>query len=194
MNSHDLDRCYSSPNSTDYSESSSLARFALALHFASGSDAPRILDLGCGNAQLLDFAVRNEFEIAFYLGYDLRESILESGRAIMTPWRSILTTNFPAKDDIFDLIVALGLISYQVSDDPTTDLDEYRSLLASAMSHLSDDGRLVYTLRFGGFEGHQMLEIDPLVFSESFGLAVIHVLRPFPKEYMIVGRRKDSSS
>lgn len=188
MRSAEVQARYTDPVATDYSESSSRARYALALHFKPRTVAsPRLLDLGCGDAGLLNYASRNDVPLSSYWGVDIRESILDVARLSSASFPTRFSTELPAEEEQFDLIVALGLVSYTITDSPDHDLVEYRRLFEEATRRLAPGGRIVFTLRRLDHDGTTpMLLPDPEAFARSIGVEPLHILTPFPEEYLLI--------
>lgn len=186
-----LSKVYTSPKSTDYSRSSSLARYALALHYRPpGGPSLRVLDLGCGAAGLLNFAQTNSIRIDGYVGVESRKTVvppeIPNGANYVYFSESLADV-----EGTFDLIVALGLVSYQLSDNPKNDVAAYSKIIRDAMTMLTPFGRIVLTLRKPNLtRANKPLFITPKIdqFAAEASIEIIHYFLAFPDEYFLVGR------
>jgi 2-polyprenyl-3-methyl-5-hydroxy-6-metoxy-1,4-benzoquinol methylase len=111
---------YTSHESSDYSEKSSEVRFKYIGDIIRARLARHrytLLDFGCGPGNLYKYLLDNQLSNrVHYLGYDCREKTIEFCQDRFLSTDGYFVTNLP--DGItFDIVVALGVISYEMSVD-----------------------------------------------------------------------------
>lgn len=114
-------------------------------HFSKSlNDAPRVLDLGCGDGNLA--ALLSHFQMKSYLGLDVSVEAVRQATACNIPAARFQIANFEAFEltEKFDFILSTGSISY--ATDPVVVLQRYADAL-------SENGAFIISLWRYGYNG-----------------------------------------
>lgn len=143
---------YSTDLSVDYSATSRLVRFGAVwanLPRLVRVDGVRVIDLGCGDAGFLSYSTRNKMHIERYLGVEKRSKLRASIQTNQTETEATVVSSIgdAPRNETFNLLLGLGLISYQLTDNSDHDTSRYLELLRGACSLLEPESRIFPTLR-----------------------------------------------
>jgi hypothetical protein len=183
---------YTSELATDYSPFSSMLRYASVWAFRPLVDRVsggyNVLDIGCGLAGFATYSRCNAMPMSRYYGIEARPELLVAAQAALSG--DDTASNFPPEGK-FDIILGLGLVSYQLTDDVTRDWGYYLALLRRLCSLRANEASRIYiTLRTDkgrlDSSGSRYLTGDPDWLASALSLRIVRVLRLFESEDLLV--------
>lgn len=143
-----IEELYSDPKHSDYSEKSSNVRFE---HLVRDLSVPNvsILDYGCGPGNMVSWFLSNKQTPKYYYGYDVREKTIAFAKQNLPSFK--FETTLPT-DELFDMALFAGTISYAFDEDIDLCKNFYRKEIDKAMGLLKTDGIIRGTVRKAGYE------------------------------------------
>lgn len=183
-----LHQRYSDASATDYSKESSIFRYSAVWCFRQRSDAARVLDLGCGTGGFAQYSIDLGMPMSQYVGVDARQSQLRLAKKIEDP-RVCFLDQLPT-DGSFNLVIALGTMSYQLSDNAENDLFEYIALFKAATALLTERGQFALTIRTPAGQtdsrNRPYLVTTPETICEQLSLQLVRMLPFFQEESLLI--------
>src|SRR6185503_9446032 len=107
------------------------ARQMLAEDYIKAKPGDRVLDIGCGTADILNYLPEVE-----YRGYDISAEYIDACRERFPQHKFEVATLPPPDAGLFDIVLALGVLHHLSNE-------ESLALLRSAKEHLKPGGRVV---------------------------------------------------
>ncbi len=176
-----------------------LYRFEQTLSLEVELEDKRLLDLGCGFGDYLDFLLGSKIRIQNYTGWDLNPDLIEKAQEIHQSAKGCefvvkdLTTEDQPTSPGFDIGVMLGVLNFNLHD--TYDNVEFSKLLIKQMFSQVSEVLIVDFLsahRYSGYPKedfvfyHDPMEMMEFALSLTDNVVLKHDYLPIPqKEFML---------
>jgi SAM-dependent methyltransferase len=175
-----LEKIYSSPLSSDYSEKSSKFRFQKIFDHIENANDLRILDYGCGPGNLVEWMNYNSIHPKEYFGYDIREETIAYAKKRFPNF--YFGNQLPSQN--FDIAIFCGTISYAY-DDIHLCKTQYAKEIRKALKLLIPSGIIYGTARklehLLSKDGHTMITYSK---EELFELGSCEIYDLSEKEWL----------